>query len=265
MSFKQHSTILIISWSMMVAGCQNTDQNSNEISVNQLTQGEINNGWKLLFDGKTFDGWRGLGMESVQKNHWKIEDGTIRKVNNAEVARSMNGTEVDGGDLMTIATYEDYELYFEWKILSAGNSGVKYNVSEEFSQKYGNQHAALGFEYQLLDDLDSLYAGKLKISQYSGSLYDMIPAENVETKPVGQFNASRILIEGNHVEHWLNGKKVVEFEFGSTILDSLFLQSKYRNYPDFHSKRKAHIILQNHDEDAWFRNIKIREIESPSK
>ena len=82
-------------------------------------------------------------MESVQKNHWKIEDGTIRKVNNAEVARSMNGTEVDGGDLMTIATYEDYELYFEWKILSAGNSGVKYNVSEEFSQKYGNQHAAL--------------------------------------------------------------------------------------------------------------------------
>ena len=241
-------------------GCQKST--SNEISHNQLTSQEIEKGWKLLFDGKTFDGWRGLGMESVQQVHWRVEEGMIRKVNNAEVLVSTGGKEVNGGDLITVKAYENYELYFEWRILSAGNSGLKYNVSEGLSQKFGGKHSALGFEYQMLDDLDTLYAGKLKASQYTGSLYDMIPANGAQTKSVGQFNSSRILIDGNHVEHWLNGKKVVEYEFGSDLLDSLFLKSKYKNYPGFHNKKKAHIVLQNHTDDAWFRNIKIREIET---
>jgi len=240
--------------------CQNPS--SNDDSLNQLTSEESSQGWELLFDGKTFDGWRGLGMESVQPDHWSVEDGTIRKLNNAEVLVSTGGKEVSGGDLMTTKSYENYELYFEWRILSAGNSGLKYNVSEELSQKYGGKHSALGFEYQMLDDLDTLYAGKLKESQYTGSLYDMMPANGAQTKPVGEFNSSRILIDGNHVEHWLNGKKVVEYEFGSELLDALFLKSKYKNYPGFHLKKKAHIILQNHTDDAWFRNIKIREIET---
>lgn len=171
-----------------------------------------------------------------------------------------DGQPVEGGDLITIKLFENYELYFEWKISKAGNSGLKYNVSEEMSMSYDPKYSALGFEYQLLDDEDSTYAGNLKYSHFTGSLYDMIPAQDAKTKPVGEFNSSRIIIDGNHVEHWLNGKKVVEYDFDSNRLDSLYLISKYSDFPHFHEKRKAHIVLQNHKDDAWFRNIKIKEI-----
>ena len=217
--------------------------------------------WQLLFDGKTFDGWRGLGMDKVPDKHWAIEDGTIRKLNNGLVPSLPDGQPIEGGDLMTIATFDNYELYFEWKISKAGNSGIKYNVSEAMSQKYDSPHGAIGFEYQLLDDKDESYEG-LKASQFTGSLYDMIVAENVVLKPVGQFNSSRIIVNGNHVEHWLNGKRVVEYDFESAQLDSLYQISKYKDFPDFIKKRKGHIVLQNHDDDAWFRNIRIRVLES---
>ena len=236
-------------------------QESNSIvsSENILSDQEIKEGWKLLFDGKTFDGWRNLGRDNVQTILWKIENGEIHKVNSGDAPSLPDGQPVEGGDLMTIDAYDNYELYFEWKILEAGNTGLKYNVSEELSQKY-SEHSALGFEYQLLDDRDTLYAGKLKPSQYTGSLYDLIPAKNTKLKPAGEFNTSRISIDGNHVQHWLNGEKVVEYDFGSKQLDSLYKLSKYKDYPGFLDKRSGHIILQNHKDDAWFRNIKIREI-----
>ncbi len=231
-----------------------------ESSDNTLTEEEKKNGWKLLFDGETFDGWRGLGRDTVPVEHWKIEDGAIRKLNNEAVAEQSGGTLPQGGDLMSIQGYDNYELSFEWKILKAGNSGLKYNVSEELSQENGSMYSALGFEYQLLDDEDSKYVGKLKSSQYTGSLYDMVPSEGAVKKPVGTYNQSRILIDGNHAEHWLNGKKVVTYEFGSKSLDSLYQASKFNKYAGFLDKKKGHIILQNHSDDAWFKNIKIREI-----
>lgn len=249
----------IFSASLVMVNCQNAT--SNDVTNNELTTEEIDQGWKRLFDGNTFDGWRGLGRQTVPKAHWRIEDGAIRNLNSDLVPTMFDGQSLESGDLMTIEVYENYELYFEWKILKAGNSGLKYNVSEELSQKYGGNYAALGFEYQLLDDMDTLYAGKLKESQYTASLYDMIATDGAQTYPAGQFNTSRILIDGNHVEHWLNGTKVVTYEFGSAHLEALFLKSKYKKYPDFHHKKKAHIVLQNHSDDAWFRNIRIREIE----
>ncbi|MDL5510763.1 DUF1080 domain-containing protein [Arenibacter sp. M-2] len=227
---------------------------------NSLTDLEKEQGWELLFNGVSLNGWRGLGREDVQSELWKVEDGTIRKLNSGEVPSMPDGQPMEGGDLMTVDTFENYELYFEWKILKAGNTGLKYNVSEEMSQKFGSQYAALGFEYQLLDDSDTLYAGKLKPSQYTGSLYDLIAAENAMVRPIGEFNSSRILINDKHVEHWLNGKKVVSYEFGSQHLDSLFKKSKYVDIPGFLDKRNGHIVLQNHKDDAWFRNIKIRRI-----
>ena len=236
----------------------------NATHDNTLSYQEIQQGWKLLFDGKTFNGWRNLGRKDVETALWKIEDGNIHKVNSGDVPSLPDGQPVEGGDLMSIDTYDNYELYFEWKILEAGNTGLKYNVSEELSQKY-SEHSALGFEYQLLDDKDTLYAGKLIASQYTGSLYDMIPAKNTKLKPVGEFNTSRIIIDGNHVQHWLNGEKVVEYDFGSKQLDSLYKISKYKDYPHFLDKRSGHIILQNHKDDAWFRNIKIRNIVTSSE
>ena len=231
-------------------------------ALNQLTEQEEADGWRLLFDGKSFNGWRGLGRDHVPDAHWKIEDGTIRKLNSDEVPKLPDGSDPESGDLATVETFENYELYFEWKILKAGNSGLKYNVSEEISKKYGSGFSALGFEYQLLDDEDPKYDGKLKPSQYTSSLYDMIPAEpeSVQKNPVGEFNSSRIIIDGNHVEHWLNGKKTVSYEFGSDRLISAYEDSKFVKYEKFLDKKSGHIILQNHSDDAWFRNIKIREI-----
>ncbi len=228
--------------------------------INSLTSDEIREGWKLLFDGKTFNGWRGLGMDHVPEGLWVIENGMIKKVNTGDAKKLPDGRPVEGGDLMTIDTFENFDLTFEWKINKAGNSGLKYNVSEEMSQKYGSKYSALGFEYQLLDDGDPSYKGVLKPSQFSGSLYDLIPAKNIKLKPIGEFNVSRIIVNGKHAEHWLNGIKVVEYEFGSKELEDAYKESKFSKIPGFIDKRKAHIVLQNHNEESWFRNIKIREL-----
>lgn len=227
---------------------------------NMLTKEEKSQGWELLFDGKTFAGWRGLGRDTVETNHWKVEDGLIRKVDSNEVPLLPDGKKIDGGDLMTIETFENFELTFEWKILPAGNSGIKYNVSEEISTTYGSGHGALGFEYQVLDDQHEKYAGKLKPHQYTGSLYEFYPAQNVQINPVGEFNQSRIILNGNHGEHWLNGVKVLEYEMGTAEFDSLYQASKFVKYPDFQKKRKGHIVITNHTDESWYRNIKIRRL-----
>jgi hypothetical protein len=246
-------SLMFISWNTV-----QDSKGSDSSKINTLTSAEKNAGWRLLFDGKTFNGWRGLGRENVPNGLWVIENGLIKKVNTGDVKKLPDGRPVEGGDLTTIDTFDNFELSFEWKINKEGNSGLKYNVSEEMSQKYGSKFSALGFEYQLLDDAS--YRGKLKSSQFSGSLYDLLPANNIVLKPVGQFNSSRILVNGNHVEHWLNGNKVLEYEFGSKELVDAYNVSKFSKIPGFLDKRKAHIILQNHNDESWFRNIKIREI-----
>jgi len=248
-------SLMFISWNTI------KENKEPKTSINNtLTKAEIKGGWKFLFDGKSFNGWRGLGRDHVPNGLWVIEDGLIRKVNTGDVKKLPDGRPVEGGDLMTTETFENFELSFEWKINKAGNSGLKYNVSEEMSQEYGSKFSAQGFEYQLLDDGDEVYKRELKPSQFSGSLYDLLPAKNVVLKPIGEFNISRILVDGNHVEHWLNGIKVLEFEFGSKELDEAYKVSKFNKIPGFQDKRKAHIVLQNHNEESWFRNIKIREV-----
>lgn len=254
----------IISCSLFLVSCRvKQDDKSNPLfegANNALTAAELNEGWELLFDGKTFNGWRGLGRDNVQTELWKIEEGAIRKLNTGEVPSLPDGRPIEGGDLMTKEAFDNFELYFEWKITQKGNTGVKYNVSEEMSQKYNSKYSALGFEYQLLDDADSIYAGKLKPSQYTGSLYDLVAPVNAKLKPVGEYNSSKIAINGNQIVHWLNGVLVLSCEFGSPRLDSLFQNSKFKDIPQFIEKRKGHIVLQNHKDDAWFRNIKIRKI-----
>lgn len=248
------ASLMLINWIAMPE-----NQKGASSKINSLTEAEKKSGWRLLFDGKTFNGWRGLGRDHIPKGLWVIEEGLIRKINTADVKNLPDGNPVEIGDLMTNETFDNFELYFEWKINKAGNSGLKYNVSEEISQKYGSKYSALGFEYQLLDDGDPMYSNLIP-SQFSGSLYDLIPAKNIVLKPIGEFNSSRILVEGSHVEHWLNGIKVVEFEFGSKELDEAYKVSKFNKIPGFQDKRKAHIVLQNHNDESWFRNIKIREL-----
>ena len=215
--------------------------------------------WSPLFDGKTFDGWRGLGYDSVPSAHWQIENGTIKKIANGQVPRMADGQPAAGGDLMTKETFKDFELSWEWKIGPGGNSGVKYNVSEEISMAQAPNHAALGFEYQLLDD--SLAEDNKIPSHRAGALYDLIaPNANKSLKPAGEWNSSMLVFRSNHGEHWLNGKKVVEFDLGTPLMDSLLAKSKYRVIRNFAERRAGHIVLQDHGDEVYFRNIRIRKL-----
>jgi len=227
---------------------------------NTLTSAEEAEGWKLLFDGSTFEGWRGLGRDSMPEGHWLIEDGSIRKVASGDVPTAPDGQPLEGGDLMTISTYEDFELVFEWKVSPGANSGVKYNVSEAMSTESPPGNAALGFEYQVLDD--ELHPDAQNgPNRTAAALYDLFPpVPNKSLQPVGSFNEGRIVFNGGHGEHWLNGVKVLEFELGSASFDSAFAASKYVPIEGFAEKRSGHIVLQDHGDDVWFRSIKIREL-----
>ena len=230
---------------------------SRGAAQNTLTPAEKAAGWRLLFDGKTFAGWRGLGYDSVPRAHWKIVDGSIMKIPSGKVALMPDGQPAKGGDLMTIDAFGDFEFAFQWKATPGMNSGVKYNVSEEFSTKNASNHAALGFEYQVLDD-DLNEDNKIP-SHRAGALYDLlVPGDNKTLKPVGQWNSSRIVFKGNHGEHWLNGAKIVDFDLGTARMDSALAKSKYKNIKGFADRRAGHIILQDHNEEVYFRDLKIR-------
>ena len=170
-----------------------------------------------------------------------------------------DGQPAAGGDLMTEATFGDFELSWEWKILPGGNSGVKYNVSEELSLNHAPNHAALGFEYQILDDLKNDDA-KLPTHR-AGALYDLIAADPKEKmlKPVGEWNESRLVFRGAHGEHWLNGHKILEYELDTPKMDERLARSKYRKIPGFAERRRGHIVLQDHGDEVWFRNVRVRE------
>jgi len=204
--------LIIVAPLFIVSGCvdekkEKGKQESEETYINALTPEEQEQGWILLFDGSTFDGWRGLGRDNVPESHWIIEEGAIKKVPSGEVPLQEDGQPLQGGDLMTVQSFEDFELYFEWKISEAGNSGIKYNVSEEMSVSYPPEYAALGFEYQILDDENHPDA-KNGDNRTAAALYDLLAPEGKILKPVGEYNTGRIVFKENHGEHWLNGVKV---------------------------------------------------------
>lgn len=227
---------------------------------NTLTEQEQADGWQLLFDGQAITGWRGIGTDSVPTAHWTVEDGAIKKIPSGEVPLRPDGQPMSGGDLMTDAAYGDFEFAFEWKVSEGGNSGIKYNVSEDLSM--ANGAAALGFEYQVLDDdLHPDARAGVGGNRTASGLYDLIPpAEGKPINPPGEWNQGRIIFQGNHGEHWLNGQKVLEYDLGSARMDSLLAASKYATIEGFGDRRTAHIVLQDHNDAAWFRNLKIREL-----
>lgn len=232
-------------------------------ALNTLTEQERSEGWRLLFDGASFDGWRGIGRDEIPAAHWTIEDGAIMKIPSGDVPVQADGQPSAGGDLMTTETFGDFELAFEWKISEGGNSGIKYNVSEELSMAHPPSRAALGFEYQILDDdrHPDANAG-VDGNRKAAGLYDLMgaPADKPLKAP-GEWNEGRIVFRGNHGEHWLNGVKVIEYELGSPRMDSLLAASKYDVIDGFADRRNGHIVLQDHNDAAWFRNIKIRELD----
>jgi hypothetical protein len=255
--------------SLLSAGCVEEGDSPSDSSSppaegtpNTLTAAEQADGWRLLFDGETFTGWRGLGRDSIPAGHWTIEDGTIRKVASGEVPTAPDGQPLEGGDIMTEETFGDFELVLEWKVAPGANSGIKYNVSEAMSTEHPPMYAALGFEYQILDD-DRHPDAQNGPNRTAAALYDLIPPDATKRlNPVGTFNEARLLFQGTHGEHWLNGEKVVEYDLDTPRFDSLLAASKYQPIEAFAERRQGHIVLQDHGDDVWFRSIKIRTLPS---
>ncbi len=219
-------------------------------SINQLTEEEKTTGWRLLFDGKTLSGWRGFHRQHPPPG-WIVEDGCIKKVK-SELGEA-------GGDLITVEQFDNFELQLEWKISLGGNSGIKYLVSEELPK---TGYSGISFEMQILDDEHHPDA-KLGIAgnRTAGALYDLIaPSKEKKLRPVGQFNQVRIVVKGHHIEHWLNGIKVLEFERGSEQFKAVIAKSKFKDTKGFGEAARGHILLQDHGDEVWFRNIKIRHL-----
>jgi hypothetical protein len=238
--------IVIIAVCVMAAMAQKT------APVNQLTQAEKSAGWRLLFDGTSFTGWRGFHTQALPAG-WTIEDGCIKKVPaQGELGQA-------GGDLITVDQFDNFEFSLEWKLAKGGNSGIKYLVSESLPS---TGKSAVAFECQVLDD-DNHPDAKMGIAgnRTAGSLYDLIPAsKEKKLKPIGEFNQIRIIVKRNHIEHWLNGTKVVEFERGSAAFKQQIAQSKFKDTKGFGEIAKGHILLQDHGNAVWYRNIKIRSL-----
>jgi hypothetical protein len=215
---------------------------------NTLSPAETKAGWKLLFDGKSTKGWRGYKKAKVP-TAWKVADGAL-------VFDKRPGDE--GGDLVTADQYESFELQIDWKIVEGGNSGVMYHVSE--SETYPWQ---TGPEMQVLDNQRHA-DGKSPVTS-AGSCYALFAPGKDVTRPAGQWNQARLLVDGAHVEHWLNGEKLVVYEKGGSDWDERVAASKFKAMPRFGKPDKGHIDLQDHGDRVEYRNIKIRVIGGTKK
>ena len=205
---------------------------------NELTASERAAGWELLFDGKSLNGWRGYGNAPVAG--WEVRDGTLHAIAKAT-----------GVNLVTTKTFTDFELTWEWKLPPAGNNGVKYFVTEA-------RPSAPGHEYQMIDDENNADAKRSPLQQTAG-FYDVLPpAANKPSKPIGEWNASKIVVRGNQVQHWLNNQNVLTYQLGSPEVKAGLARSKFAKEPGFGDKIKGHLMLTYHNDECWFRNVKVR-------
>ena len=212
---------------------------AGQSTMNTISAKERADGWRLLFDGRTTAGWRGFRKQKLPGG-WQAIDGALTRVGEA-------------GDIVTIDEFGDFELTLEWKLAPNGNSGVFYRVIEDDDVMW---HMAP--EYQIIDN--AYNNEPLKPTQHAGANYDLHPPSRDVTRPIGSWNETRVLARGAHVEHWLNGLKVVEYELWTPDWERRVRESKFKDYPKYGRARRGHIGLQDHGDRAAYRNIRIREL-----
>ncbi len=223
---------------------QNTSAMTDTIQ-NTLAADEVSSGWKLLFDGISLNGWR--TYQNRESDSWSVQNGVLHCKGSASDKSDLRA------DLITNDQFQNFELSVDWIISPQGNSGIIYLLNEKNKASYMS-----GPEYQIIDDKG--YPGKLEDWQKTGANYAMNPAPEAAPHPVGEWNNTRIVVNKGQVQHWLNGKKVVEYSIGSDKWKQEKALGKWKDTPDYGMTEKGHIALQDHGSEAWFRNIKIRQL-----
>jgi hypothetical protein len=227
-----------------------TTKKMEEVKPNTLTQAEIDDGWVLLFDGKSTDQWRGYGKETFPEQGWTVEDGTLK------VQGSGKGEAGGGGDIITKNKYRNFEFSVEWKVSEGGNSGIFYLAQEKPGQPIWKSAP----EMQILDNDKHPDARMGKDgNRQAGALYDLIPGNPEVVKPAGNWNKVKVLVYKGTVVHYVNGEQVLEYHLWTDDWNNMVLNSKFKDYEDFlHTAEEGYIGLQDHGDDVWFRNIKIK-------
>jgi len=205
--------------------------------------------WVTLFDGTSTDSLRGYGIQEFPQGVWYVENGAL--ITNPDTANR---------DLITKGRYGNFELQYEWAVDTAANSGVFFHVQEDLAMESGNGNSPNwldNFEIQVLDDKHFYDTVAVRSA---GSLYDLIKPVNKQLKPIGEFNQAILIHNNSHLEHWLNGNKVLEFEIGSPEMNALLASSKFKDNPGYHSDKEGHIMFQHHGQRVYFRNIRVRDL-----
>ncbi|GAB5552827.1 MAG: DUF1080 domain-containing protein [Saprospiraceae bacterium] len=225
---------------------------STEAGLNQLSEAEAADGWKLLFNGENLNGWRNFNKETIGSN-WVIDDGAIHL--NADAKGTDAWVDGQGGDIIYDGEFENYEFQLEWKIGDCGNSGIIYLAQE--GEAYDHPWRT-GLEMQVLDD--KCHPDNKLPNHRAGSLYDLIECSEVTVKPAGEWNKIRIIINNGELEHWQNGVKVVSTTLWTPEWEAMLANSKFKDFPGYGTFKKGKISLQDHTDPVWFRNIKIKKI-----
>jgi hypothetical protein len=230
-----------------------TEDTGTEVSdiPNSLTPEQTAEGWQLLFDGETLTGWKRFNRDTIGPL-WSVRDGAIL----CDGAGLGEGSGAMGGSLVTTKKFGNFDLVLDYKLSPGGNSGILYHVTEDPKYKYDYE---TGPEFQLLDD--GGWKGDLRDEQKAASNYDMFAADaSKKVNPAGEWNTARIVYYNGHVEHWLNGQKVVEFDESSDDFKTRYNNSKWKEYPDWNKSKSGAIALQDHGAPVYFRNIRIKEL-----
>lgn len=218
---------------------------------NELTSREAEEGWKLLWDGKTTDGWRGAKMTTFPEGGWSIREGVL------STFESGGGESAGAGDIVTIKKYKNFELIVDFNYTPGANSGIKYFVNTDLNKGEGS---SIGCEFQIIDDqLHPDATAGISGTHTLAALYDLISPMPKRDNGSDQWNRATIIVKGNHVEHWLNGQETVDYERGNDAWRELVAKSKYKVWPGFGEAEEGHILLQEHGNLVHFKNIKIRE------
>jgi cytochrome c len=220
---------------------------------NVLSEAEKQEGWTLLFDGKSFAGWRNFKKTTIGPD-WVV-DSTEQAMYLAVKQKKDGQWFADGGDIMTEKAYENYEMQLDWKIDTCGNSGIMYNIMETPKSQYV-WHT--GPEMQVLDN--ACHPDAKIVSHRAGDLYDLQVSSQETVKKALEWNHVKLVVNKGMVEHWLNDVKVVEYDMNTPVWKAMIAKSKFKDMADFGKSMKGHIALQDHGNKVWYRNVKIRDI-----